>query len=171
MGGGTLGDHQTLVRDGFRMILDAQEDIEVVGEAADGLEAIAKAHELGAVALPPKRDSYGLRVSFDSRRAQYSSRSAMRRSAIPGGSASSPTCAAHASITASANVPLFGSIRSTGRAVPTARKCSTTGCTVGYAASALATKSCADCQGKVTVRDVVRTRTLRIDRSSPTRPA
>jgi hypothetical protein len=45
------------VRDGFRMILDAQEDIEVVGEAADGLEAIAKAHELGAVALPPKDDS------------------------------------------------------------------------------------------------------------------
>jgi hypothetical protein len=41
------------------MILDAQEDIEVVGEAADGLEAIAKAHELGAVALPPKRDSGG----------------------------------------------------------------------------------------------------------------
>jgi hypothetical protein len=30
------------VRDGFRMIRDAQEDIEVVGEAADGLEAIAK---------------------------------------------------------------------------------------------------------------------------------
>jgi hypothetical protein len=26
MGAGTLGDHQTLVRDGFRMILDAQED-------------------------------------------------------------------------------------------------------------------------------------------------
>jgi len=43
MGAGTLGDHQTLVRDGFRMILDAQEDIEVVGEAADGLEAIVKA--------------------------------------------------------------------------------------------------------------------------------
>jgi DNA-binding NarL/FixJ family response regulator len=39
-------DDQTLVRDGFRMILDAQADIEVVGEAADGAEAVAKAREL-----------------------------------------------------------------------------------------------------------------------------
>jgi DNA-binding NarL/FixJ family response regulator len=39
-------DDQTLVRDGFRMILDAQEDIEVVGEAGDGLDAIQKAREL-----------------------------------------------------------------------------------------------------------------------------
>ena len=29
-------DDQALVRDGFRMILDGQDDIEVVGEAADG---------------------------------------------------------------------------------------------------------------------------------------
>jgi DNA-binding NarL/FixJ family response regulator len=41
-----IADDQTLVRDGFRMILDAQEDIEVVGEAADGLEAVARAREL-----------------------------------------------------------------------------------------------------------------------------
>ena len=41
-----IADDQTLVRDGFRMILDAQEDIEVVGEAADGLEAVVKAREL-----------------------------------------------------------------------------------------------------------------------------
>jgi DNA-binding NarL/FixJ family response regulator len=41
-----IADDQTLVRDGFRMILDAQEDIEVVGEAADGLEAVAKARQL-----------------------------------------------------------------------------------------------------------------------------
>jgi DNA-binding NarL/FixJ family response regulator len=41
-----IADDQTLVRDGFRMILDAQEDIEVVGEAADGAEAVAKAREL-----------------------------------------------------------------------------------------------------------------------------
>jgi DNA-binding NarL/FixJ family response regulator len=39
-------DDQTLVREGFRMILDAQEDIEVVGEAADGLEASAQARAL-----------------------------------------------------------------------------------------------------------------------------
>jgi DNA-binding NarL/FixJ family response regulator len=41
-----IADDQTLVRDGFRMILDAQEDIEVVGEAADGIEAVSRALEL-----------------------------------------------------------------------------------------------------------------------------
>jgi DNA-binding NarL/FixJ family response regulator len=35
-----LADDQALVRGGFRMILDAREDLEVVGEAADGAEAI-----------------------------------------------------------------------------------------------------------------------------------
>ena len=39
-------DDQALVRGGFRMILDAQKDIEVVGEAADGREALDKAAEL-----------------------------------------------------------------------------------------------------------------------------
>jgi DNA-binding NarL/FixJ family response regulator len=41
-----IADDQTLVRDGFRMILDAQDDIEVVGEATDGLEAVACTREL-----------------------------------------------------------------------------------------------------------------------------
>jgi len=41
-----IADDQTLVRDGFRMILDAQDDMEVVGEAADGLEAVARSREL-----------------------------------------------------------------------------------------------------------------------------
>jgi len=36
-----LVDDQELVRTGFRMILDAEPDIEVVGEAGDGEEAIA----------------------------------------------------------------------------------------------------------------------------------
>jgi DNA-binding NarL/FixJ family response regulator len=36
-----LADDQALVRGGFRMILDARDDIEVVGEAADGAEAVA----------------------------------------------------------------------------------------------------------------------------------
>jgi DNA-binding NarL/FixJ family response regulator len=36
-----IADDQTLVRGGFRMILDAREDIDVVGEAADGDEAVA----------------------------------------------------------------------------------------------------------------------------------
>jgi DNA-binding NarL/FixJ family response regulator len=35
-----IADDQALVRDGFGMILGAQEDMEVVGEAADGLEAV-----------------------------------------------------------------------------------------------------------------------------------
>ncbi len=35
-----LADDQGLVRTGFRMILGAEEDLEVVGEAADGLEAV-----------------------------------------------------------------------------------------------------------------------------------
>lgn len=41
-----LADDQELVREGFRMILDAQEEIQVVGEAADGAEAVALAREL-----------------------------------------------------------------------------------------------------------------------------
>ena len=41
-----IADDQALVRGGFRMILDAQEDIEVVGEACDGREALARAREL-----------------------------------------------------------------------------------------------------------------------------
>jgi DNA-binding NarL/FixJ family response regulator len=36
----TLADDQAMVRGGFRMILDTEPDIEVVGEAQDGLEAI-----------------------------------------------------------------------------------------------------------------------------------
>jgi DNA-binding NarL/FixJ family response regulator len=38
-----LADDQSLVRAGFRMILKAEPDIDVVGEAADGREAVAKA--------------------------------------------------------------------------------------------------------------------------------
>ena len=41
-----LADDQALVRAGFRALLDAQEGIEVVGEATDGDEAIARALEL-----------------------------------------------------------------------------------------------------------------------------
>ena len=38
-------DDQALVRAGFRMILEAEPDIEVVGEASDGLEALEAARE------------------------------------------------------------------------------------------------------------------------------
>ena len=36
-----LADDQALVRAGFRMLLDAEDDIEVVGEADDGAAALA----------------------------------------------------------------------------------------------------------------------------------
>ena len=41
-----IADDQEIIRTGLRMILDAQPDIEVVGEAADGLEAVRRAGEL-----------------------------------------------------------------------------------------------------------------------------
>ncbi len=40
-----LADDQALVRGGFRLILDAEPDIEVIAEAADGSQAIGKALE------------------------------------------------------------------------------------------------------------------------------
>ena len=39
-------DDQALVRAGFRMILEAEEDMEVVGEAADGRAAVEEARRL-----------------------------------------------------------------------------------------------------------------------------
>jgi DNA-binding NarL/FixJ family response regulator len=41
-----VADDQEIIRTGLRMILDAQPDIEVVGEASDGREAVALAREL-----------------------------------------------------------------------------------------------------------------------------
>ena len=46
-----IADDQALVRAGFKMILDAEDDIEVVGEAVDGLEAV----EHGAAADARRR--------------------------------------------------------------------------------------------------------------------
>ena len=42
-----LADDQALVRAGFRALLDAQDDIEVVGEANDGDEAVAMSRRYG----------------------------------------------------------------------------------------------------------------------------
>ena len=41
-----LADDQALVRAGFRLILDLEDDMEVVGEAADGREAVSLVREL-----------------------------------------------------------------------------------------------------------------------------
>ncbi len=41
-----LADDQALVRAGFRLILDLEDDMEVVGEAGDGREALSLAREL-----------------------------------------------------------------------------------------------------------------------------
>jgi len=41
-----LADDQALVRGGFRLILDAQDDIDVMGEADDGHAAVEQAREL-----------------------------------------------------------------------------------------------------------------------------
>jgi DNA-binding NarL/FixJ family response regulator len=42
-----LADDQALLRTGFRMILQAQPDLEVVGEAVDGADAVRQAGRLG----------------------------------------------------------------------------------------------------------------------------
>jgi DNA-binding NarL/FixJ family response regulator len=42
-----LVDDQALVRAGFRMVIDSQPDLTVVGEAGDGLKAVERARELG----------------------------------------------------------------------------------------------------------------------------
>ena len=41
-----IADDQALVRAGFKMILDAEDDLDVVGEASDGSEAVAMADRL-----------------------------------------------------------------------------------------------------------------------------
>src|SRR5215218_166531 len=43
-----IADDQPLMRTGFRMILDAEPDLEVVGEAADGAEAVRLAGHVRA---------------------------------------------------------------------------------------------------------------------------
>ena len=42
-----IADDQALVRAGFRMILDAEDDLEVIGEATDGLDAVEQVRRLG----------------------------------------------------------------------------------------------------------------------------
>ena len=46
-----VADDQAMVRAGFRMLLGGEPDIEVVGEASNGLEAIDKAQRLGPTVI------------------------------------------------------------------------------------------------------------------------
>ena len=48
-----LADDQALMRMGFRMVLDAEEGIEVVGEASDGASALAQARAAAITAQCP----------------------------------------------------------------------------------------------------------------------
>jgi DNA-binding NarL/FixJ family response regulator len=41
-----LADDQELMRMGFRMVIDTQEDLEIVGEASNGVEAVEATHRL-----------------------------------------------------------------------------------------------------------------------------
>ena len=54
-----IADDQELVRTGLRMILDAQPDIEVVGEAADGAEAVALARQPATRRVPARHPHAG----------------------------------------------------------------------------------------------------------------
>src|SRR5205814_6903522 len=68
-----IADDQAMVRTGFGMILGAQPDIEVVGEAADGVEAVEAARRL--------RPDVGL---FDIRMPRLDGLQALRLLAGPG---------------------------------------------------------------------------------------
>lgn len=46
-----VADDQQLLRAGFRVILEAEEDIEVVGEAVDGVEAVAMGNQADVVLM------------------------------------------------------------------------------------------------------------------------
>ena len=69
-----LADDQGLVRAGFRMILRAEPDIEVVGEAGDGAEAVTRARETSPHV-----------VLMDIRMPRVDGVEATRRIAVPGG--------------------------------------------------------------------------------------
>ena len=52
-----IADDQQLVRGGFRLILERQPGVEVVGEATNGAEAVALAERLAPEACEPQSRS------------------------------------------------------------------------------------------------------------------
>ena len=54
-----LADDQALVRAGFAALLDAQDGIEVVGQAADGTDAVQQVRELNPDVVLIDRKSVG----------------------------------------------------------------------------------------------------------------
>ena len=56
-----VADDQALVRAGFRMLLTGEDDIEVVAEAANGLEAVDKAARFAADRRPDGHPDAGAR--------------------------------------------------------------------------------------------------------------
>jgi YesN/AraC family two-component response regulator len=56
-----LCDDQALVRGGFQMIIDARDDLEVVGEAENGREAVELTRRLGARGGGRRRRAGGAR--------------------------------------------------------------------------------------------------------------
>jgi len=54
-----LADDQALVRGGFRMLLDSADDIEVVGEASDGAQALTRSANADAPAASKRKFRIG----------------------------------------------------------------------------------------------------------------
>jgi DNA-binding NarL/FixJ family response regulator len=88
-----LADDHVLVREGLRLILDRQPDLEVVAEAADGAEAVREALrteiELAVLDVSMPRLT-GLQAARQSERSGRASRSSSSRCTTTSSSSSRP---------------------------------------------------------------------------------